>query len=105
MRNRIERSAKEGPLQCKTVTKAGPNQAFRTVRSVWKMKSMRKPATPMLTLFYKIIEKDASVIDESEFEEGVDERPRVLALIKNVNCDVEDKRIALSYPVENAGDQ
>ena len=77
----------------------------RTAGSVWKMKPMRKPATPMLTLFYKIIEKDASVIDESESREEVDEGPSILAVIKNVNCDVEEGRIALSYPVDYAGDQ
>ena len=43
----------------------------------------------------KIIEKDASVVDESESGEQVDEGPRVLAIIKNMNCDFEEGGIAL----------
>ena len=52
----------------------------------------------------KIVKKDAPDVDESESGEEVDEGPRVLAIIKNMNCDFEEGRIALSYPVEYADD-
>ena len=37
--------------------------------------------------------------------EEVDEGLQVLAVIRNVNCDVEEGRVSLSYPVENADGQ
>ena len=52
----------------------------------------------------KIIKKDAPVVDESESGEKVEEGPKILGIIENVNCDFEEGRIALSYPVDDAVD-
>ena len=52
----------------------------------------------------KIIEKDAPFVDESESGEEVEEGPKVLGIIENMNCDFKEGRIALSYPADDGGD-